>query len=177
MRSRQRTTDWVTHTIREHNKEADLWASKGARERAEEWVDASRGKKLPVYVDSGMEAGQRKCGGSIVLMASEPHGWFTFYKKCGPFVPWMLKWVDAGCILTIHINGWKKAPAKSAQLFELLRLTLCLFTLIMHFRWHASHAGGPSPPRLCHHTCVVLEGGTGTGVRRYGSKVICGIEG
>ena len=31
MRLRQRTTDWVTHTFREHNKEADLWAGKGAK--------------------------------------------------------------------------------------------------------------------------------------------------
>ena len=29
MRLRQRTADWVTHTFREHNKEADLWAGKG----------------------------------------------------------------------------------------------------------------------------------------------------
>ena len=42
MRLRQRTTDWVTHTFREHNKEADLWASKGAQGRAEEWVDTTR---------------------------------------------------------------------------------------------------------------------------------------
>ena len=33
MRLRQRTTDWVTHTSREHNKEADLCADKGAKER------------------------------------------------------------------------------------------------------------------------------------------------
>ena len=42
MRFRQRTTDWVTHTFREHNKEADLWARKGAKGRAEEWVDIRR---------------------------------------------------------------------------------------------------------------------------------------
>ena len=38
LRLRQRTTDWVTHTCREHNKEADLWADKGV----EEWVDTTR---------------------------------------------------------------------------------------------------------------------------------------
>ena len=42
MRLRQRTTDWVTHTFREHNEDADLWAGKGAQERAEEWVDTTR---------------------------------------------------------------------------------------------------------------------------------------
>ena len=26
IRLRQRTAEWVTHTFREHNKEADLWA-------------------------------------------------------------------------------------------------------------------------------------------------------
>ena len=28
-----------------------------------------------------------------------------------------------------------------------------------------------------HHTCVPLEGGSGSGVRRHGGKGICGIEG
>ena len=42
MRSRQRTADWVTHTFRGHNKEADLWAGKGARGPAEEWLDTAR---------------------------------------------------------------------------------------------------------------------------------------
>ena len=36
IRLRQQTTDWVTHTFREHNKEGDLWAGKGAKGRAEE---------------------------------------------------------------------------------------------------------------------------------------------
>ena len=40
IRLRQRTTEWVTHTFREHNKEADLWA--GAKGRVEEWVDTTR---------------------------------------------------------------------------------------------------------------------------------------
>ena len=38
----QRTIDCATHTFREHNKEADLWAGKGAKEHAEEWVDTTR---------------------------------------------------------------------------------------------------------------------------------------
>ena len=149
MRSRQRTTDWVTHTFREHNKEADLWACKGAKGRAEEWVDTTRTVWQEVTGECGFWDGSHdngKCGGGIVLMAfSEPHGWFTFYKKVWPLyqgkVPWMLKWVDAGCLLTIYINGWKSAPAKSVQLFGLLRLRLCLFPLQCIFLWHASHAG------------------------------------
>ena len=41
LRFRQRTTDWVTHTFHEHNKDADLVAGKGAKERAQEWVDTA----------------------------------------------------------------------------------------------------------------------------------------
>ena len=33
----------------------------------------------------------------------------------------MLKWVDAGCLLTIYNNEWKSAPARSVQLFDQLR--------------------------------------------------------
>ena len=44
----------------------------------------------------------------------------------------MLKWEDARCFLTL--NQWMEdAPANSGQLFELLRLRLCLFTPSMHF--------------------------------------------
>ena len=42
IRMRQRTAEWVSHSFREHNKEADLWADKGAKERLEEWVDTAR---------------------------------------------------------------------------------------------------------------------------------------
>ena len=40
--SRDSLTAANTHTFREHNEEADLWANKGAKGRAEEWVDTSR---------------------------------------------------------------------------------------------------------------------------------------
>ena len=77
MRLRQRTTDWVTHTFREHNKEADLCA--------EEWVDIARTARQEVTGVCGFWDGSNdngKCGRGIALMAfSEPHGWFTYYKK------------------------------------------------------------------------------------------------
>ena len=31
--------------------------------------------------------------------------------------PRMPKWVDAGCLLTLYVNGWRNALAKSVQLF------------------------------------------------------------
>ena len=85
---RQRTTDWVTHTFREHNKEADFWAGKGARERSEEWVDTAHMTWRDVlgicgFWDGCFDIG--KCGRCIFLMVfSELHGWFPFNKKCGP---------------------------------------------------------------------------------------------
>ena len=36
--------------------------------------------------------------------------------------PWMPKWVDAGCLLTIYNNGWRSAPAKSVQMFDQLKI-------------------------------------------------------
>ena len=42
IRLRQPTTEWATHTFREHNNDADLWAGKGAKGRVEEWVDTTR---------------------------------------------------------------------------------------------------------------------------------------
>ena len=36
---KNRGDDCAVHIIREHNKEADAWAGKGARGREEEWVD------------------------------------------------------------------------------------------------------------------------------------------
>ena len=72
MRSRQRTTDWVTHPFREHNKDADLWAGKGAKGRAEEWVDTTRIAWQEVTGVCGFWDGSHdngKCGRSIVLMA------------------------------------------------------------------------------------------------------------
>ena len=72
LRFRQRTTDWVTHTFREHNKEADLWAGKGARGRAEECVDTARITWREVLGICGFRDGSfdnGKCGGRRC-----PHG-------------------------------------------------------------------------------------------------------
>ena len=118
MRLRQRTTDWVTHTFREHNKEADLWAGKGAKGRAEEWVDTTRIAWQEVTGVCGFWNGSYdngKCGGGIVLMAfSESHGWSTFYKKCGP-VPGnsSLDAEIAGCGMLIdNLNQWMEKCAR-----------------------------------------------------------------
>ena len=119
---RQRTTDWVTHTFREH-KEADLWAGKGARGRAE-WVDttSSTWQVVPCICGTWDRSPDNyKCGCGIVFMAlSAPH------TDRSPFTHsvvlyqgralWMLKWVDAGCLLTLYSNGWKRAHVESMQL-------------------------------------------------------------
>ena len=98
---RERTTDWVTHTFREHNKEADLWASKGAKWRAEEWVDTTRITWKEVtgvcgFWDGSFDNG--RCGRRIVLMVLGTTRWFPFDKSVAlhqGIAPWMLKWVDA----------------------------------------------------------------------------------
>ena len=80
----QRTAEWVTHTFREHNKEADLWAHKGAKGRVEEWVDTTRiawpeVTSLCGFWDGSCDNGN--CVFGILIMAySDPYGWFTFYK-------------------------------------------------------------------------------------------------
>ena len=89
---RQQTNDWVTHTSREHDKEADLWAGKGAKGRAEEWVDTTTIAWREVtgvcgFWDGSYDSG--KCGGGNVLMAFlEPHGCFPFCKMCGFSTVW-----------------------------------------------------------------------------------------
>ena len=118
MRLRQRTTDRVTHTFREHNNEADLWAGKGAQGRAEEWVDTTRITRREVtgvcgFWDGTFDNDRRERG--IVLVAfSEPHGWFPFYKKCG-LVPGNRS-MDAemgGCGMLIdNLQQWVKKYAR-----------------------------------------------------------------
>ena len=76
MRLRQRTTDWVTHTLREHNKKADLWAGEGAKERTEEWVDTTRVAWQEVTSACGFWVGifdNGKCGRGIVVRPSRNH--------------------------------------------------------------------------------------------------------
>ena len=66
IRLRQRTAEWVTHTFREHHKESDLWADKGARRHVEEWVDTTgiawpKVTGLCGFWDGSYDNG--KCGG------------------------------------------------------------------------------------------------------------------
>ena len=87
IRLRQRTADWVTHAFREHNKEAGLWADKGAKVRPEEWVDTAQiawsgVSGLCGFLDGSCDNGN--CGASILIVAcSDLQGWSPFYKKCG----------------------------------------------------------------------------------------------
>ena len=72
IRFRRRTAEWITHTFREHNTEADLRANKGAKGRVEEWVDTTRIEWQEVSGTGAMTTA--KCGCGIILMASsEPH--------------------------------------------------------------------------------------------------------
>ena len=59
MRSRQRTTDWATHTFREHNTKKLTCGQARVRRGVQKngWTPpALRGKRFLLYVDSGMEA-------------------------------------------------------------------------------------------------------------------------
>ena len=113
MRLRQRTADWVTHTFREHNKEADLWAGKGARRRAEEWVDIARITWEEVTGFSGFWDGSfdnGRCGRAIVFMAfSELHGCGLVPRNCS---------MDAkmgGCgMLVDNLQQWVR-PLKAGR--------------------------------------------------------------
>ena len=83
----RRAAEWVTHAFREHNKEAELWAVKGAKGRVEEWVDTAQVAWSEVIGLCGFWDGScDNCnsGGCVVIMAySGSHDWFTFFKKCG----------------------------------------------------------------------------------------------
>ena len=94
-----------------------------------------------------------KCGGGIVRMAfSKPHGWFTFYKSVAlyQFLGCWSGWMRDAYWQFTSMDG-KVLPLKACNLFGLLRLRLCLYSLQYIFRRHASHVGwpGPSPPPLC----------------------------
>ena len=101
-----------THTFREHNKEADLRADKGAKVRVEEWVDTARIAWSDVtglcgFWDGSCDYGN--CGCGIVIMAhSDLHDWSAFNKKCWP-VPGVTS-VDAelgGCgMLVENLCRW-----------------------------------------------------------------------
>ena len=67
------------------------------------------------------------------------------------------------------------------SLFSLLLFPLLLLLFPFSFFFFPFIFGGMRRTRVnrdrAHHPCVVLEGGSGSGVRRYGSKGICGLEG
>ena len=79
-----------THILREHNKEADAWADKGAKGQVDEWVDTAHVVWSEViglcgFWDGSCDNG--KCVASTMIMAcSEVLGRFPIYKKCGPVV-------------------------------------------------------------------------------------------
>ena len=61
-----------------------------------------------------------------------------FQQKLWPCISewflWMLKWVDAGCLSTVYINGWKSTPAKSLQISFFIEAEVVSLSLrTMHF--------------------------------------------
>ena len=166
-------------TFRVPNTEADLWAGKGAKGRAEEWVDTSRIAWQKVtgvfgFWDGSYDNG--KCGETHCL-----HGFLVttrmvyFLKSLLPgIVLWMLDWVDARCLLTNWINGWKLCPLKACNCSNYWDWSCAFLSDKAIF-------GGTRRTRVgrdrAHHPCVVLEGGNGSGVRRHGGEGIFGIEG
>ena len=47
----------------------------------------------------------------------------------------MLKWVDAGCLLTLYSNGWKRAHVESVQLpnQSTIEIWHCVHSFAVHF--------------------------------------------
>ena len=54
---------------------------------------------------------------------------------CQEVAPWVLKWVVAGCLLTIYSNGWKSALAESVQLLNhsTIESFVCVLPPALHF--------------------------------------------
>ena len=141
IRSRYQSTDWVTHTFRERNKEADLCEGKAARENG--WTPpALRGKRFSISVASGMEALTTANAG--VPLSSWPSRYYTDGSPSTKYVvpyqriaPWMLKWVVAGCFLTNYNNGWKSAHAESVPLLNKstieIGILVCVLPSALHF--------------------------------------------
>ena len=95
-RLRQRAADWVTHAFREHNKEADMWADKGATEWVDEWVDTahiawSEVTGLCGFWDGSCDNGN--CGAGIMIKAcSDLQCWSLILRSVGRFwaiTPWI----------------------------------------------------------------------------------------
>ena len=87
---RQRTAELATDIFREHTKQADLWAEKGAKGHVVECVDTAhvvwsdpRSSVSVGFGDGSCDSG--KCGAGIMILAcSEALGWFPINKKFGP---------------------------------------------------------------------------------------------
>ena len=93
IRLRQRTTEWVTNTFREHNnEEANQWADKGAKGRVEGWVDTTRITWREVtglcgFWDGSCDNG--KCGcGTVIMAYSDLHATKSVDLYQGT-IPWM----------------------------------------------------------------------------------------
>ena len=84
----QRIGDWAVHIFREHNKEADLWASFGAKGISMEWKDESAIDLTNVTGICGFWDGisnDKVCGAGITIsFFIEGLVWVIRYNKCGP---------------------------------------------------------------------------------------------
>ena len=106
LRLRQRTTDWVKHTFRERNKEADMWAGKGAKGCAEEWVDSTRiaWQEVTGLCGSHDNGKMRRRHCLHVLLGTTRMVCFL-QKVYQRIVPWKLKWM----LIDILVNGLTNA--------------------------------------------------------------------
>ena len=157
-RSRPTITNWATHTLREHNREADMRAARGAKGE-DEWVDTvhvawSEVTGLCGFWDDSCDNG--KCGAGIVIQAfTESLGWVSTYKKCGPVTG--RSSLDAelgGCgMLLENLRRWINKKRALTTRHCSLAVDMSPLCKIAFFRWHALHAGWtvtePSTPPLC----------------------------
>ena len=85
---RQRTADCDTHVFREHNKEATLWADKGAKGRVDEWVDIAR----VVWSEVVVLAGSLSARNAGRFRVKGP--WKLSWRGCGTLTDNMCQWID-----------------------------------------------------------------------------------
>ena len=132
-----------------------------------------------MYVDCGTGAVTTAiCRSGIVIMAySDSHGWSIFFKKCGP-VPGnnSLHAELGGCgMLMDDLCHWMTCA------FAKKRAHVLIIEVEVVSLPYSAIFGGMRFPRVdrdrAHHISVVLEGGSGSGVRRYGGMGTCVIEG
>ena len=105
IRFRWRTAEWITHTFREHNTEADLWADKGAKGRVEEWVDTTRIEWQEVtslcgFCDGSCDncnCGRRHCDCGLFGRNTDGPLPTRSVDRYWVFTPWMLSWEGVVC--------------------------------------------------------------------------------